>query len=264
MAIQAKHIAVAGVTGRLGNLIASYLLKFPNTIVHGFTRSPEKVPGSLSADTDRFKLFTGSAEKLQDVRKALAGCETVICAYNTAVDNKFMVDAQKVLIEACDAEGVSRYFASDYTGYYPRLEPGDLPIKDPMIKIYKYIRDGNFSGTVRVKPVHILAGAFIEAFLFFFFKLDDAKYWGTGNETWDFSSYETIAKYTAHVAVDEEAPTGILKFRDFQSNTNSIVRAIQTLKNRSITLKYQGSLEEAKQEVEIAKKNGTFLQNVLV
>ena len=206
-----SYIAVAGVTGKLGSLIATYLLEFPDVVVHGFCRSPEKVSPSLTNNTERFKLFSGSASSLDDARKAITGCKTVICAYSNYADLTFFFEGQKVLIDACEAEGVDRYFASDYTLDYRGWELGDLPAKDAQIQTYRYLRDGNEKGELKVKGVHLLAGPFVEILPYLFPKGQDRQYWGTGAETWNFITYDTMAKYTAQVAMDKARPTGFLK-----------------------------------------------------
>lgn len=43
-----------------------------------------------------------------------------------------MVDNQTLLIDACIAEGVPWYMASDYSIYYRKLEYGQLAEKDRM------------------------------------------------------------------------------------------------------------------------------------
>lgn len=65
-----------------------------------------------------------------------------------------------------------------------------------------------------IKGVHMFIGAFTEVF-FVYLGLWDAKeyklkYWGTGDEKWDFTTYGTCAEYMAAVASDPTA-TGVLK-----------------------------------------------------
>lgn len=205
-----KCIAIAGINGKLGTLIATHLLDTTDFAVHGFCRSPEKVDKSITDRSDRFKLFSGSVLSVEDARKAIAGCSTVICAYNK-MDPQLMVDSSKVLIEACDAEGVGRFIPSDFTLDYRNLKPGELPPSDGKIVIWKYLRQGNEDGTIKVKAVHILTGIFVEAFFGLFFNPKDPKLWGTGDDPIEFVSYQSTAQFVANVASDPDVPTGFLK-----------------------------------------------------
>ncbi|KAF2092402.1 NAD(P)-binding protein [Rhizodiscina lignyota] len=243
-------IAIAGVTGKLGTLIASYLLDTTEATVHGFCRSPEKIEKSLTDRPSRFKVFSGSALSVEDAQKAITGCSTVICAYNR-MDFQLMVNSSKVLIEACDAEGVGRFIASDFTLDFRALHRGDLPPMDAHIAVWEYLRQGNENGTIQVKAVHVLVGIFVEAFFGVFFNPKEPKYWGTGNETIDFVSYKSAAEYAARVANDPDEPTGFVKLVDFKATMNEIATAIGRIKGDGspLPLLHQGSMSEAKEQV---------------
>lgn len=98
------RVAIAGITGKLGLLIAKYLLEFsPSVKIVGYCRSSSKVLATLSSDP-RILLVEGANDDLT--------CQSVICCYFGS--NDLMLDGQKLLIEACEAEKVPRYIASDY------------------------------------------------------------------------------------------------------------------------------------------------------
>jgi hypothetical protein len=210
MSSGSKAIAIAGVTGRLGALIATYLLEKTDLFVHGLCRSLEKVEKLLAEYPDRFKAFVIDAVSPADIRKGISGCDTVVCTYNR-MENRQLLDSSKALIQACDAEGVDRFIAPDYTTDYRSMDIGDLPPKDPQIEIWKYLKEGNENGTIKVKGVHILVGAFVEAFYGYFFDINNPKYWGTGDELWEFVNYESTAEYVAKVITDPIRPSGFLK-----------------------------------------------------
>jgi uncharacterized protein YbjT (DUF2867 family) len=210
MPSSSKTIAIAGVTGKLGTLVATYVLEKTDFTVHGLCRSPEKAKKLLEDHPTRFKVFAINVTSIDDVRKGIAGCNTVICTYNR-MENQLMVDSSKILIQACDAEEVARFIPSEYTSDYRALELGEVPLKDAQIQTWMYLRDGNANGTIKVKGAHVLVGIFVEAFYGLFFKIDDPKFWGTGNERWAFVTYESTAEYVAKVATDPNCPTGFLK-----------------------------------------------------
>ena len=198
------HIAIFGATGKLGGLITNALLNVSDTVtVHAYARNTSKLPDTITSNTG-VKLFQGDATDVAAIRDAIRGCQAVICAY-LAPDLDFMVTAQKTLIDVCEDEGVPRYIASDWSLDWRPLELGDLPPKDPMIQIYRYLREEK----KRVKGVHILNGGFTEM-LPMFLQGGKMRVFGTGDEKLDFSSYATVAEYTARVALDESR-VGVVK-----------------------------------------------------
>ena len=193
-------VAIAGITGKLGRLIAESILASSQAQVRGFCRDRAKVPVELQSNP-RVAIVEGSAEDSKAAREAVRDSDVVVCAY--LGPNDFMVNSQEVLIDAAETEKVPRYIASDWALDYTKLKLGDLPPKDPMIQIHDYL------GTKDIKPVHILNGAFTP-FLVMSLSRDPVEYWGTGDEKWDLTSYETCAQYTAAIALDPSA-SGILK-----------------------------------------------------
>lgn len=133
-------IGIAGITGKLGRLLAQALLKRntnKNIELRGYCRNPAKAPSWLTTNP-AVTLHQGEALATPDVlRSFVRGLDVVVCAY--LGDNIVMTDGQKALIDACEAEGVSRYVASDWCLDYTKLELGQLFPKDPMIHVKKYL-----------------------------------------------------------------------------------------------------------------------------
>lgn len=67
------------------------------------------------------------------------------------------------MIDACEAEGIHRYLASDYNLDFTKLKYGQLPAKDPM----KHVKD--YLDTKTIKGVHVLIGILMETFWSRFF-----------------------------------------------------------------------------------------------
>lgn len=122
--------------------------------------------------------------------------------------DELMIDGQKLLIDACVAEKVERYMASDYTLDYLKLQMGELPSKDPMMHVMRYLEGRP------IKGIHVMIGAFIEVFWHYLGMWDaksyELKYWGSGDEKWDFTTYDNTAQWMAAVALDPGAE-GVLK-----------------------------------------------------
>lgn len=199
-------VAIAGISSRLARLIANELLKRPDVRLRGSCRDIAKLPDNLRA-SPRVSLFQAGPYDTKTLRSLIHGCDAVVCCY--AAEDEIMVNGQKLLIDLCEEEGVTRYIASDYTVDYTKFDWGDLAIKEPMKHIKTYLES---KGTV--KGVHILVGFLMETTLdmniIYDPKANKIRYWGTGNEKWDLTSYQTAAEYVAAVTLDPNA-TGLFK-----------------------------------------------------
>lgn len=203
-------VGVAGITGKFARVLTSFLLKNSEVFVKGYCREPSKVPSSFSSNS-RVSLAKGDGFDTSAIRSFVTGCDVVVCCY--LGDDELMVNGQKLLIDACASEGVPRYVASDWALDYTKLELGQLFPKDPMIHVKAYL-----DGQDKVKGVHILVGGFMNPFFSPPFGIFDSasttfRYWGTGDEIWEGTTYENAAEYTAAVCVNKNA-IGIQK-REF-------------------------------------------------
>jgi saccharopine dehydrogenase-like NADP-dependent oxidoreductase len=134
----ATTIAIAGLTGTLARLITTHLLKHPNIHINGLCRKPSKLPKSLHSNP-HVTIFRTDANDTETIRESLRGADVAICCY--LGDDTLMVDGQKTLIDACIAEGVPRYIASDWSMDFRKLAYGDHPPKDPMRHVQAYLEE---------------------------------------------------------------------------------------------------------------------------
>lgn len=204
--MSARVVAIAGINGKMATLIAKHLLSnHPDIKVHGIARSPQKVDATIFSSPN-VEIFEASAYDTHALRKALKGADTAICCY--LGDNELMTAGQKALIDACIAEKVDRYIASDYSFDYRGLELGDHPTKDPMIHVNAYLEEKEKSGLI--KAVHVLNGSLMEVVMgpfnpFFQPRGGTYQYWGTGDEPMEMTTYADAAAFTAEVAADPTA-----------------------------------------------------------
>ncbi|KAI1410482.1 nmrA-like family protein [Hypoxylon sp. FL1857] len=242
-------VGIAGVTGKFARELAAALLKNPDVTIKGYCRDPSKVPHALAS---KVSLMKGDAFDMSAIHSFVSGCDVVVCCY--LGDNKLMLDGQKLLIDACAAEGVPRYVASDWSLDYTKLEPGQLFPKDPMIHVKAYL-----DAQDKVKGVHILVGMFIEPFFAPFLGTYDAasttfKYWGTGDEIWEGTTYQNAAEYTAAVCADKDA-TGILKFLGGRATFREIAGSFEKVYGVKPNLERQGSLDDLFKRMHELRKN---------
>lgn len=198
-------VAITGVTGHLGSLIARHVLqRSSSAIVHGICRSPDKLSSQLKSH-DRFKLFQTSHEDPTKLRAALKGTDIAIFA--TLADSQTMLDGQKAVIDACVDEGVPRYMAGDWSLDFRPLKLGDLPPKDPMKEVDSYLEKREAETNGKIKGVHVLNGAFLEIIGRGFVdgKKGVINVWGNGDDKWDLTTYDDAADFSAAVALDSKA-----------------------------------------------------------
>lgn len=199
-------VGIAGITGKFAKRLVSHLLKRPEVNIRGYCRDPSKVPEGISSSAQVI-LFQGDAFSKDAINAFAKGCDVIVCCY--LGDDKLMVDGQQMLIDVCDGCGVPRYIASDWALDYTKLKLGELFPKDPMIHVKAYVE------TKKVQGVHILIGGFMEPIFSPFFNIYDPqtqtlRFWGSGDEVMEGTTYDNAAEFTAAVAVDPKA-TGIVK-----------------------------------------------------
>lgn len=195
-------VGVAGITGKFARLVVRHLCDSPDIEIRGLCRNSSKLPNHFR-DSPRVTIIEGDATDLTTLRRFAYGCDVVICCY--LGDNEFMTNGQKLLVDACELEHVSRYIASDYSLDFTKLELGQHPAKDPM----KYVK-AHLDTKKNVRGVHVLIGAFMETFWSGFFGVWDPEactlnYFGNGDEVWESTTYDTAAQYVAAVAKDRNA-----------------------------------------------------------
>ena len=247
-------VAVAGITGKLGTLISHAILTTSQASIRGLCRDKAKLAPELQPFSSRITLVEGSSSDLAAAREAVCGSQVVICCYLGS--NELMTDGQKVLVDACLAESVPRYVASDYSLDYTKLELGDLPAKDPMIEVRAYLEGKPVAG------VHVMIGCFTETFVQYLGVWNPTenlvKRWGTGDEVWDFTTYETCAAYVAAVALDPSAQ-GFLKFRADHITINEMVKVVARLRGgrgEPPNVVSEGSMDELKAKIDAARQKG--------
>lgn len=229
-------VGIAGITGKFAGLVLTNLLKHPDVNIRGFCRNPSKLP-EATRSSSRVQITQGESTDRDALNSFVKGTDVVICAY--LGDNDLMVEGQKLLIDACEEQGVPRYIASDYSLDFTKLEYGQHPGKDPMKTVKEYV-----DSKTTVKGVHVLIGCFMETFWSTFLQMWNPEeksftYWGSGEEVWESTTYGTAAEYVAAVAMDPKA-VGLQQCKNDQvhcySFPQSIINFLTVLGDRKSTI----------------------------
>ncbi|KAE8141843.1 nmrA-like family protein [Aspergillus pseudotamarii] len=233
-------VGVAGITGKFARLVVKSLLASPEATIRGFCRNPAKLPEVVRSSA-RVTIQQGDSYDLDALRSFAHGCDVVICCY--LGDNHFMVEGQRLLVDACEHENVPRYIASDYCLDFTKLEFGQHPAKDPMKHIKAYVETKN-----NIKGVHVLIGVFMETFWSRYFGVWDADefklfYYGNGDEVWESTTYGTAAEYVAAVALDASA-VGLQHFLGDRKSIRQIADELAEVYGKKPQLERLGSLQD--------------------
>ena len=203
--MSSTRVVIAGFTSRLAQLITAHLLQQEDIEIVGICRDPSKVPDQV-ANNRKISVRKAEHSDSATLREAVRGASVCVCCYFGP--NSVMLDGQFLLIDACIAEKVPRYVASDFSFDYRGLKIGEFPFKDFQLEVDQYLAQKEKEGDI--KAVHILNGGFFEAVLFPFMGVLDVpaktlRYWGTGNERWDMTSMEDTGIFAAKVIADQNA-----------------------------------------------------------
>ncbi|EXJ95695.1 hypothetical protein A1O1_00818 [Capronia coronata CBS 617.96] len=244
-------IGIAGISGKFARLLANALLTYPEARIRGLCRSPSKVPASVSS-SPQVQVVQGDAFDADALHAFVKGCDVVVCCY--LGDDRVMIDGQELLINVCEEEGVPRYVASDWALDYTKLQLGELFPKDPMIHVKAHL-----DAKKNIKGVHILTGGFLEVLFSPVFGVWDPqnttfRYWGTGNEVWEGTTYKNSAEYTAAVCLDSAA-VGVLRFLGACSTTHEIAATYEKVYGIKPKTECLGSLEELYEQMHRLRKN---------
>ena len=71
-----------------------------------------------------------------------------------------------------------------------------------------------------------------------------ASYWGTGQETFDATSVEDTARYTARAALDRDLPDGKFALAGEQLSFAAIIDAVETVSGRTFERRSKGSIAD--------------------
>ncbi|TGO40521.1 hypothetical protein BHYA_0036g00540 [Botrytis hyacinthi] len=237
---EAKTIGIAGVSGKFAQCIIKSLLLNPSVHIKGYCRNASKLPTILTTHP-RIRIVTGSYDDVTSIQNFVSGTSVVICCYFASTE--VMTNGQKYLINACEAAKpeISLLTTRSFHLHAFTSFPNQLR------------KLSNISKKT-VKGVHILNGTLMETFWAEFFQLYDSSsrtlsYWGTGDEKWEFTTYQTAADYTAAVALDENA-FGIFRFLEDRKSPRELQSLFQTVYSTPLHLKSHGSLLELEQKLE--------------
>ncbi len=196
-------ILVAGATGNLGMRIVKALLNANKAVeirvVVRMDSDISKIKALKNLGATIYQVNNWSVEELK------TACQEVSCVISALAGlREVVIDAQKVLLDAAIAAGVPRFIPSDYSLDFTKFSYGENRNLDLRREFHEYL------DKAAIAPTSIFNGAFTELLTgempTILFKQKMIVYWGRATHRWGFTAMDSIAAFTAHVALDASSP----------------------------------------------------------
>lgn len=247
-------VLLAGITGMMGDKIASAILDKGEMDLKAIVRPNSSSNGSKQQRLDEFKargvvLVEGDLLDKPSLLKACEGVEAIVSAANASANDKIMVEGQTNLIEAAEAKGVKRMIPSDYSVDYRKLDWGDNYNLDLRQKVFNILEQSNLSYTL------ILNGCFTEILFspylqVFDFEAGTFNYWGDGETVFDTTTTDDTAKYVAEAIADPEMANAALKIAGDVISMKQTLATYQQVTGKKLDVKHLGSVADLESWIE--------------
>jgi hypothetical protein len=255
-------ILIAGITGNIGAHAAAHALSQSHT-VRGLGRNPSKLPKPTAAALEDFVTST-SYYDIAALDRAVAGVDAVICAYMGIPE--LHLDAQLLLIRACERAGVKRYLAASWNYDWRVLKLGEEPVYDAIMMFHHQV-----ALTSTIKPCHIFSGMLAE--VFFGVEGQDGftprdggvwdpveermEIWGSGSEEWNFTTEEDAGRWGVQVVTADGAEEGgFVSVCSWTCSLKDIQAHYEAAKGTEVGWEVKGDLEQLSAIVERERKLG--------
>jgi hypothetical protein len=255
-------ILIAGITGNIGAYAAAHALSQGHT-VRGLGRSPSKLPEKTAAALESF-VTSSSYYDIPALDRAVAGVDAVICAYGGMPE--LHLDAQLLLLRACERAGVKRYLAAGWNYDWRVLKLGDEPVYDAAMMFHQQV-----ALTSTIKPCHIFSGMLAEVF----FGLDGQdgftprdggvwdpiekrmEIWGSGDEEWNLTTEEDAGRWGVEVITADGAEDGgFVTVCSWICSMKEIKAKYEALKGKEVGWDSKGDLEQLRGIAQRESKSG--------
>jgi uncharacterized protein YbjT (DUF2867 family) len=194
-------IIVAGATGQLGSRIVDHLLD-KNSQAKALIRpgsDEQKVKALISKGVDVVEV------DYKDPASLAKACRNATCIVSALSGlREVIIDAQSRLLTAALEAGVPRFIPSDFCIDYRNLPAGQNRNLDLRREFSTIL------ALAPIKSTSILNGMFTDLLMgdapLILFNQKRIFFWGDADQKMDFTTIDDTAKFTANVALDNDAP----------------------------------------------------------
>jgi nucleoside-diphosphate-sugar epimerase len=243
-------VLVTGITGNVGKHLIDSLTARGHQ-VRGAARNYDKLDESLRKKLHDFVPLTTYWD-VEALDRACSRADAVICAYNGAPE--MLMDAQLLLLRAADRAGIKRFIAATWNYDWTKMEFGEHESYDPNILFSSHVKM-----TSDIKPTYIFSGVLAEVLFSVpghgdFSPKNNGVWdpekksfevWGTGNETWHWTTERDAADFAAAIVGRDDTPEG--GFWSVCSGEHTLIelaKIYERVKGRKVIINQRGSTEE--------------------
>ena len=256
-------ILVPGVTGNIGKHLITSLTARGHR-VRGLGRNASKLDPALHSKLHSF-VETKAYNDIEAIDNACVGVDGIINAYSGSPE--LLLDAQLILLRAAERAGIRRFIAATWNYDWRKLELGDHESYDPSIAFSNHV-----SLSSQIKPTYIFTGVLAEVLFSVPGHGDfspknngvwdpDAKsmeVWGTGKETWHWTTERDAADFAADIiSKDGAAEGGFWSVCSGEHTLEEVARVYEKVKGRKVCVNKRGSVEELRERALQARQNGS-------
>ncbi|MEO5601273.1 MAG: NmrA family NAD(P)-binding protein, partial [Cyclobacteriaceae bacterium] len=170
-----------------------------------------------------------------------------------------IIDAQKILLDAAIAAGVSRFIPSDYSIDFTKFPIGQNRNLDWRREFHVYLDQSKISATT------IFNGAFADMLTgpmpLILFKIKRILYWGNADQQMDFTTIDSTAEFTASAALDPSTPR-FLRIAGDELSAREIKSVVTEVTGKKFRLFRPGGLGMLKTLIKVARKVGPGTEEV--
>ena len=232
-----SFVAIAGVTGALGNLIGKALIS-QGTHVKGLVRLGTKSSRIESLKESGIDAVVVDFNNVSNLAAALTGATCVVSSLNGLSD--IMIDVQSNLLAGAVEAKVPRFIPSDFSLDFTKTAPGTNRNLDFRRQFHSQLDKSGISWT------SILNGAFMDMMTGdtspVNAKTKKIMYIGDANQPFDYTSMEDIAAYTAAVATDKSSTPKFLRIAGDTLTATELAAIVSRVNNTPYTLSWMGSV----------------------
>lgn len=207
-----------------------------DTRVRVLTRPSSDAAQRRFADDDRIDVVTAAYTDRPALVAALAGVDVVVSAVSGT--RAVIVDAQRALLDAAVEAGVPRFIPSDYAADYRSITPGSN-------RNFELRRE--FAAALDAAPIRatsVLNGAFTDMLTgqapMILFDRQRVLYWSSADQVLDFTTKDDVARVTALVALDADAPR-VVEVAGDRVTARSIADTMSRLTGTPFRLQWAGT-----------------------
>lgn len=256
-------VLVAGVTGNIGKHLINSLVARGHQ-VRGLGRNASKLEQALHNKLHSF-VEIKAYNDIKAIDDACLGVDAIVTPYNGTPE--MLLDAQLILLRAAERAGVTKFVAATWNYDWRKLNLGDHESYDPNIAFSNHVELSS-----DIKPNYIFTGVLAEVLFsvpghgefspknngVWDPQAKSMEVWGTGKETWHWTTERDAADFAAVIiSKPEAAEWGFWTVCSGEHTLEEIARVYEKVKSREVRINKRGTVEELRRAALQARKAGT-------